>query len=86
MKYRSSAEIVDSILHSIETSGATRTRIMYKAMLSYAQLNEYLALMQRAELIEYHAESKLYTMAPKGLVFLNKFSEIKELISIPARF
>ena len=41
MKYRSRTEIVAMILEAAN-GGATKTRIMYKAFLSYAQLREYL--------------------------------------------
>jgi len=43
MKYRSRTEIVSMILEAANGS-ATKTKIMYKAFLSYEQLREYLAL------------------------------------------
>jgi len=39
MKYRSRTEIVSRILDAAN-GGATKTKIMYKAFLSYAQLKE----------------------------------------------
>ena len=42
MKYRSRTEIVSMILEAAN-GGATKTKIMYKAFLSYAQLKEYLS-------------------------------------------
>ena len=44
MKYRSRTEIVSMILEAAN-GGATKTRIMYKAFLSYAQLKEYLSVL-----------------------------------------
>ena len=37
MKYRSRSDIVGLILESANGGGATKTKIMYKAFLSYAQ-------------------------------------------------
>ena len=51
MKYRSRTEIVSMILEAAN-GGATKTKIMYKAFLSYAQLKEYLSLLIENNLIE----------------------------------
>lgn len=80
MKYRSSTEIIDLILRSAN-SGATRTRIMYKAYLSYSQLKEYLAFLQEKELIKYEDGAQIYRMTEKGLRFINAYDEIRELVS-----
>ncbi len=79
MKYRSSTEIIDSILHSIE-AGATKTHIMYRAYLSYSQLKEYLKLLQERDLIRYEEGSQLYHLSERGLRFINVYQEIKELV------
>ncbi len=52
MKYRSRTEIVAMILEAAN-GGATKTKIMYKAFLSYAQLKEYLSVLIENDLIEY---------------------------------
>ncbi|MGB8172467.1 MAG: winged helix-turn-helix domain-containing protein, partial [Nitrososphaeraceae archaeon] len=52
MKYRSRTDIVGLILEGAN-GGATKTKIMYKAFLSYAQLREYLAMLLENGLIEY---------------------------------
>ena len=80
MKYRSSTEIMDSILRSLET-GATRTRIMYKAYLSYSQLKEYLSLLEKKRLLRYDEGSQIYVITDKGLRFMNAYEEIRELVS-----
>jgi predicted transcriptional regulator len=79
MKYRSSTEIIDSILHSID-SGATKTHIMYRAYLSYSQLREYLKLLQNRDLIRYEEGSQLFHLTERGLRFINVYEEIKELV------
>jgi predicted transcriptional regulator len=44
MKYRSRTEIVSNILDATN-GGATKTKIMYAAFLSYGQLKEYLSVL-----------------------------------------
>ncbi|MGA7042308.1 MAG: winged helix-turn-helix domain-containing protein, partial [Nitrososphaeraceae archaeon] len=53
MKYRSRTDIVGLILEAANGGGATKTRIMYKAFLSYAQLKEYLTVLLENNLLEY---------------------------------
>jgi predicted transcriptional regulator len=83
MKNRSRTEIVSIILESAN-EGATRTKIMYKAFLSYQQLKEYLTLLIENHLIEYHGETKLFITTEKGLNFLKINNEIGELLHITA--
>src|SRR5579872_6267251 len=79
MKYRSRTEIIDSMLRGIG-SGATKTHIMYRAFMSYTQLKEYLVLLEERKLIEFDAQTQLFTMTEKGLRFLNVYEAIQELI------
>ena len=53
MKYRSRTDIVGSILKSANGGRANKTKIMYKAFLSFEQLKEYLTVLQDKGLIEY---------------------------------
>ena len=59
MKYRSRTEIVSMILEAAN-GGATKTRIMYKAFLSYAQLREYLSVLIENNLLEYLEGAQTY--------------------------
>ena len=52
MKYRSRTEIVGNLLDAANGE-ATKTKIMYKAFLSYEQLKEYLSVLIENNLIEY---------------------------------
>jgi predicted transcriptional regulator len=79
MKYRSSTEIIDSMLRSIR-SGATKTHIMYRAYMSYSQLKEYLKLLEERQLIKYEVGSQLYVLTEKGLRFMNAYDKINELV------
>ena len=79
MKYRSRTEIVSMILEAAN-GGATKTRIMYKAFLSYAQLKEYLSLLLENNLMEYLEGSQSYKTTEKGLNLLKLHNEIVELL------
>ena len=82
MKYRSRTEIVSMILEAAN-GGATKTRIMYKAFLSFAQLREYLSLLIENNLLEYLEGSKTYKTTEKGFNLLKMHNEIGELLQTP---
>ena len=79
MTYRSRTELVSMVLQAAD-GGATKTRIMYKAFLSYAQLREYLSLLIENNLLEYLEGSKTYKTTEKGFNFLKMHNEIGELL------
>ncbi|TLX69452.1 MAG: DUF4364 family protein [Thaumarchaeota archaeon] len=80
MKYRSRAEIVAMMLDSM-TTGATKTKIMYKAFLSYTQLKEYLSYMAENDLIRYEEGTQLYKITDKGKKYMHVYTEIDEMVS-----
>ena len=84
MKYRSRTEIVAVILEAAN-GGATKTKIMYKAFLSYAQLREYLSVLIENNLLEYLEGSQTYKTTEKGLNFLKVHNEIGELLQTSPR-
>jgi predicted transcriptional regulator len=84
MKYRSRTEIVSMILEAAN-GGATKTRIMYKAFLSYAQLKEYLSVLIENNLLEYLEGSQTYKTNEKGFNLLKMHNEIGELLQSPIR-
>ena len=65
--------------------GATKTKIMYKAFLSYAQLREYLSVLIENNLLEYLEGSQTYKTTEKGLNFLKMHNEIGELLQTSPR-
>ena len=84
MKYRSRTEIVAMILEAAN-GGAKKTKIMYKAFLSYAQLREYLSVLIENNLLEYLEGSQTYKTTEKGLNFLKMHNEIGELLQTAAK-
>src|SRR5919204_6666776 len=79
MKYRSRTDIVSQILEAAN-GGATKTKIMYKAYLSYAQLKEYLSVLVENGLLEFEKGTQAYKTTAKGLQFLKTYSQIGGLI------
>ena len=65
--------------------GATKTRIMYKAFLSYAQLREYLSVLIENNLLEYLEGTQTYKTSEKGFNLLRMHNEIGELLQTPIR-
>ena len=84
MKYRSRTEIVSNILQAAN-GGATKTKIMYKAFLSYAQLKEYLSILMENNLIEYLEGTVRFKTTVKGLNFLEMHDEMGELLQTPIK-
>jgi predicted transcriptional regulator len=68
MKYRNRIELASYILEAAN-GGATKTKIMYKVFLSYAQLKEYLAMLIQNDLMTQEIEG-IYRTTSKGIRFL----------------
>ena len=79
MKNRSRTEIVAMILDAAN-GGATKTKIMYSAFLSYAQLKEYLSVLIENNLLDYIEGTQTFRTTEKGLNFLKMHNEIGELL------
>ena len=80
MKYRSRTEIVGLIFKAANGGGANKTKIMYKAFLSFAQLREYLTMLQDNELIEYEGGKQTYRTTEKGMRLLHIYNKMYELV------
>jgi predicted transcriptional regulator len=81
MKYRSRTDIVGLMLEAAN-GGATKTKIMYKAFLSYAQLKEYLTVLLQNDVLEYEDETQLFRTTEKGLRLLQMYNQFDEMMSI----
>jgi predicted transcriptional regulator len=77
MKNRSRSDIIGQILDVVSSNeGATQTRIMYKAFLSYTQLKQYLAFLIDGGLLDYDLKSQTYRITQKGLKFLTMYNQM----------
>lgn len=81
-KRRDKLAIVEEILE-IAKDGTLKTQIMYKANLSFVQLNEYLEYMQNTGLLNRLDINKkeVYIATEKGLDFLQRHSDLTELLN-----
>lgn len=82
MKYRSRTDIVELILEAANGGNASRTKIMYKAFLSFAQLKEYLTLLVENNLLEYEEGHHSYRTTEKGMRLLRIYNKMEELAPI----
>lgn len=66
-------------------NGKVKTHIMYKARLSYAQLNEYLPRLVEKGFLENHTmrrkryDRKVFKTTPKGIKLLENFESLSSL-------
>lgn len=79
MKYRSRTDIAAAILE-IALDGSIKTRIMYKAFLSFPQLKEYLAVLEAKGLLEHIAIDREYRTTDKGKQFLKIYKDVGHMI------
>jgi predicted transcriptional regulator len=81
---RSRTELAATILEAAN-GGATKTKIMYTAFLSYNQLKEYLSFLIENNLIEYLEGTKTFKTTEKGLNLLKIHNEMSEMLHITAK-
>jgi predicted transcriptional regulator len=82
-KRRDRLFIIAEILE-IARDGTLKTQIMYKANLSFTQLNEYLKFMLKITLLERFSrnDKEMYRATAKGLDFIQRYHEITELLKV----
>ena len=80
---RSRIEIIRDIL-KVSEYGAKKTKIMYRANMSFAQRNEYLSLLEERDLIENIEDNDgnvRYKTSKRGREFLKHMRNIDDLIN-----
>jgi predicted transcriptional regulator len=81
MKNRSNNDIIKEILDAAnDGGGATKTKIMYQAFLSYAQLKEYLKELTETGLLNYDIDTRQFKPTEKGQRFLDTFNQISDVM------
>jgi len=72
------AEILD-----IARDGALKTQIMYKANLSFSQLNTYLKLLLETQLLEILKRNRktIYKTTKRGVEYMQSYKEVIETLS-----
>lgn len=83
MKNRSKYGVIAAILRSA-TREETRTKIMYKAMLSNDQCRNYIdSLLNFGLIMEHNNGSKMvYKVTDKGSIFLDYYDQMMHLLPI----
>jgi predicted transcriptional regulator len=79
VKYRSRTDIAAAILE-IAVDGSIKTKIMYKAFLSFPQLKEYLGVLEERGLLEYEQVKHEYHTTEKGRQFLKMYKDVGQMI------
>lgn len=77
MKNRSRTEIISLILEAAK-EGASRTKILYKAMLSYTQARDYLTALLDAGLVE--KVDNTFKTTEKGIQFLQINEPLQKML------
>jgi predicted transcriptional regulator len=80
MRYRSRTELTSNILEAAN-GGATKTKIMYRAFLSYAQLKEYLAMLTQNGLIAHDVDRAMYRTTSNGIKFIERSRQLDGLLT-----
>ena len=81
MKYRSRSDIIGLLLNAADGGGATKTKLMYSAFISFNQLKEYLSLLAENGLIQYEGTHTFRT-TEKGILFLKLQNKIEQVAPI----
>jgi predicted transcriptional regulator len=80
MKYRSRSEIIAAILEAANGGGATKTTIMYKAVISYDYMKQCLLSLAEDGLIEYEQGRMTYRTTAKGMHLLQLYNNVNEMV------
>lgn len=85
-KNRSRLDVIAAILRVVSGREASKTRIMYGAYVSYAQIREYMPTMLEIGLLKASNEQQsLYRIKERGLRFLELYDGLNEMIPIDKR-
>ena len=69
------------ILEAAEgNGGATKTRIMYKAFISYIQVKEQLKFLLERKLLKFDLDTLTYKTTDKGLEFIELYNKMSNVI------
>ena len=78
-RYRNRIDIIAELLDAA-SSPTSKTKMMYKALLSYEQLKEYLVMLRENDLIAYDKPSGRFSTTNKGYEFMKRYEDLSKLI------
>ncbi len=75
--------IIMTEIIGIAKNGTSKTHIMFKANLSFSQLNQYISLLLQSGLLEVvcHGDKQTYRATSKGMEFMEKQCAIIDMIN-----
>ncbi len=79
-RYRNRIDIIAQLSYAASSSPITKTKMMYKALLSYEQLKEYLVMLTENDLIAYDKSSGRFSTTYKGYEFIRRYEDLNNLI------
>jgi len=77
-KTRSRNDIITDILQA-SFDPTLKTKIMFKAYLSYGQLKDYLGVLEKNDLLQYSTSTQTYVTTAKGYRFLETYGSLDQL-------
>jgi predicted transcriptional regulator len=82
-RYRNRIDIIAELLN-VACGGTTKTKMMYKVMLSYGQLKEYLQMLTENDLIVYDNANQRFSTTHKGFEFVKRYEDLSKFIRLIA--
>jgi predicted transcriptional regulator len=81
MQNRDRPEIIRQILDIANgTVDITKTKLMFKAFLSYRQLKDYLMLLTERDMLRSDSITQTYKITEKGLRFLKLYKQLDDMM------
>ena len=84
-QHRPRLSIISSIL-KVARHGARKTHIMYRANLSYGQLEDYLAFLTDVGLIRRINDGQemttVFSTSPNGVAFLERYETLRNIVDL----
>ena len=66
------------------SEGANKTKLMYRALLSYGQLSAYIKYLEERDLMIFDQKASVYRVTRKGKHFLEVCEELETMIGLDA--
>jgi predicted transcriptional regulator len=79
---RNRLEIISQILEAAN-GGASKSKVMYTALVNYAQMNENLTALTDNDLLRYNEDTGTFKTTEKGLRFLDIYNRMSDMLKAP---
>jgi predicted transcriptional regulator len=82
LKHRCKTDILATILEAAASGEVPKSKIFYNSFLTYQRLRKYMTPLIEGGLIECvdYKDNRLYKTTEKGILFLQAYKSMKELI------